>query len=406
MSGRELDIVLFGGTGFVGRLVAQRFAERPAGDLRVGLAGRSMARLAALRDELGVDWPLLVADSADEASVDALARSARVVVSTVGPYAHRGLPLVRACAAAGTSYADLTGEPGFVRDSIDAAHETAGATRARIVHACGFDSLPSDLGMLELADRVIADGGGGLREATLLVTSIKGGLSGGTFDTLRVGIDDARADPALRRRLADPYLLCPDPASEPDLGRQSGSFLAQRLDDGTWVAPFAMNGFNSQIVRRSNALQGHRYGRGLRYREVISTGRSPVAPVVAAGIALGTGALVAGLGNRFTRPVIDRVLPDPGEGPSEKTQERGHFVFEIRGTAENGQLFACTVAASGDPGYRATSVMLSEAALCLAVDEPAAPGGVLTPATAMGGTLTDRLRRRGFTFEARPAGAA
>ena len=399
--GRDCDLVLFGATGFVGRLVARRLAELELGELRVGLAGRTPAKLQALSDELGVDWPLIVADSSDAGSLAELARRSRVVVTTVGPYARDGLPLVRACAEAGTHYADLTGEPKFVRESIDANQDTATRTGAKIVHACGFDSVPSDLGMLALADRVISDGAGELTTATLLVISFKGGLSGGTIDSMRVGIDDARADRALASRIGDPYLLSPDRAAEPDLGRQSNTFLAQRLADGTWVGPFVMASFNSQIVRRSNALQGHRYGRELRYREVVRTGRSLLAPVLAGGIAVGTGALAFGMGNRLTRPILDRLLPDPGEGPSDKAQTAGLFRFEIRALTTTGAHYTATVAAPGDPGYSATSVMLSQAALCLATDELPAGGGVLTPATAMNGALTGRLRENGFTFDVR-----
>jgi len=396
---RECDIVLFGATGFVGRLVARRLAELDLGELRVGLAGRTPARLQALSDELGVDWPLFVADSSDTESTAGLAQRSRVLVSTVGPYARDGLPLVRACAEAGTHYADLTGEPKFVRDSIDANHETALRTGAKIVHACGFDSVPSDLGTLALADRVRGDGEGELTTATLLVMSIKGGLSGGTIDSMRVGIDDVRDDPSLSRKLSDPYLLSPDRADEPDLGRQSNTFLAQKLDDGTWVAPFIMASFNAQIVRRSNALLGHRYGRELRYREVVRTGTSLVAPVLAGGIALGTGALALGMQNRVTRPLLDRLLPDPGQGPSDKVQRTGRFRVDIHGTTTTGATYIATVAADGDPGYAATSVMLSQSGLCLASDDLPDGGGVLTPAVAMGEVLTARLRARGFTFD-------
>jgi len=399
--GRDCDLVLFGATGFVGRLVARRLAELELGELRVGLAGRTPAKLQALSDELGVDWPLIVADSSDAGSLAELARRSRVVVTTVGPYARDGLPLVRACAEAGTHYADLTGEPRFVRDSIDANQDTATRTGAKIVHACGFDSVPSDLGMLALADRVSSDGAGELTTATLLVISFKGGLSGGTIDSMRVGIDDVRDDPSLARKLSDPYLLSPDREDEPDLGRQSNTFLAQRLDDGSWVAPFIMASFNAQIVRRSNALLGHRYGRELRYREVVRTGSSLLAPVVAGGIALGAGALALGMQNRFSRPLLDRLLPDPGQGPSEKVQRNGRFRLDIRGITTTGATYTATVAADGDPGYAATSVMLSQAGLCLASDDLPAGGGVLTPAVAMGDALTARLRAKGFTLDVR-----
>jgi short subunit dehydrogenase-like uncharacterized protein len=399
--GRDCDLVLFGATGFVGRLVARRLAELELGELRVGLAGRTPAKLQALSDELGVDWPLIVADSSDAGSLAELARRSRVVVTTVGPYARDGLPLVRACAEAGTHYADLTGEPKFVRDSIDANQDTATRTGAKIVHACGFDSVPSDLGMLALADRVSSDGAGELTTATLLVISFKGGLSGGTIDSMRVGIDDVRDDPSLARKLSDPYLLSPDRGDEPDLGRQSNTFLAQKLDDGSWVAPFIMASFNAQIVRRSNALLGHRYGRELRYREVVRTGSSLLAPVVAGGIALGTGALALGMQNRFSRPLLDRLLPDPGQGPSEKVQRNGRFRLDIRGITTTGATYTATVAADGDPGYAATSVMLSQAGLCLASDDLPAGGGVLTPAVAMGDALTARLRAKGFTLDVR-----
>jgi short subunit dehydrogenase-like uncharacterized protein len=399
--GRDCDLVLFGATGFVGRLVARRLAELELGELRVGLAGRTPAKLQALSDELGVDWPLIVADSSDAGSLAELARRSRVVVTTVGPYARDGLPLVRACAEAGTHYADLTGEPRFVRDSIDANQDTATRTGAKIVHACGFDSVPSDLGMLALADRVSSDGAGELTTATLLVISFKGGLSGGTIDSMRVGIDDVRDDPSLARKLSDPYLLSPDRGDEPDLGRQSNTFLAQKLDDGSWVAPFIMASFNAQIVRRSNALLGHRYGRELRYREVVRTGSSLLAPVVAGGIALGAGALALGMQNRFSRPLLDRLLPDPGQGPSEKVQRNGRFRLDIRGITTTGATYTATVAADGDPGYAATSVMLSQAGLCLASDDLPAGGGVLTPAVAMGDALTARLRAKGFTLDVR-----
>ena len=403
---RQLDVVLFGATGFVGRLVAAYLARSAPREARIGLAARSRERLTAVRNELGeaaADWPLLVADSSDRAALDALATTAQVVATTVGPYARHGLPLVEACARAGTHYADLTGEVLFVRRSIEVAHQTALSSGARIVHACGFDSVPSDLAVLLLAERARADGAGELEDTTLLLVSARGGVSGGTIDSLRNQVDALRKDPAQRRVLADAYALSPDRAAEPDLGPQ-GDGLGVRYErelGGRWTAPFVMAPFNTRIVRRSNALQGWAYGRRFRYREAMSTGRSPLAPALAAGTAAGIAGLAAGLLLPPTRVVLDRLLPKPGEGPGERTRSTGHFRVEVTARTTRGARYRATVAAKGDPGYAATAVMLGESALCLALDGDRLPdrAGVLTPATAMGDGLADRLRAAGFTLD-------
>ncbi|HYN16587.1 MAG TPA: saccharopine dehydrogenase NADP-binding domain-containing protein [Actinomycetes bacterium] len=402
MSEREFDLVLFGASGFVGRLVAAHLPQRGQGG-RIALAGRSRDRLADVGAGLGVDWPLVVADAHDAAAMADLAARARVVLSTVGPYARYGIPLVQACALAGTDYADLTGEVLFVRESIERNHDVAVGTGARIVHSCGFDSVPSDLGVLLLAERARDDGEGELSEATLLVVAAKGGVSGGTVDSLRTQVDAVRADPALIALIGDPYALSPNRGAEPDLGPQPDTFLAERLDDGTWVAPFVMAPFNTRVVRRSNALSGHAYGRDLRYREVLRTGKGLLSPLAAAAMSTGIGALGVGLGSRRLRPLLDRVLPDPGTGPGEETRSCGHFTMAIRARTTRGARYVATISAHGDPGYAATSIMLGESGLCLAGDRDRLPdrAGVLTPATALGMALAARLRDNGFRLDVR-----
>ena len=391
------DLVLFGATGFVGRLTAAYLARAASPGTRIALAGRSRQRLEGVRDglpEQARDWPLLVADTADAGAVRELARSATAVATTVGPYSRHGLPLVEACAAAGTHYADLTGEVPFVRASADRAHEQARETGARITHACGFDSVPSDLAALLTARAA----GGGLTDTTLVVTRMAGGISGGTVDSLRGMVDEVRSDPATRRLMTDPYSLSPDRDAEPSLGRESDATPVGRID-GRWTGVFVMAPFNTRIVRRSNALQGWAYGRGFRYREVMAFGRGPLGPALAAGTALGVAGMGFGMALPPTRAVLDRVLPKPGEGPSERTRERGHFRMETTGTAVDGRRFRTAFAMQGDPGYAATAVMLGESGLCLALDELPGEGGVLTPATAMGTLLVDRLRAAGAEIE-------
>ena len=408
---REYDIVLYGATGFVGKLTAEYLA-RAGGDARIALAGRSTDRLLAIRETLGPSaqsWPVLVADASSPSTLDAMAAQTRVVVTTVGPYTRYGLPLVAACAAAGTDYADLTGEPPFVRDSIDLYHKQALDTGARIVHACGFDSIPSDLTVYALYRRAREDGAGELVGTDFVLRKFSGGFSGGTLASMVETFDSVSRDADVRRQFADPYTLSPDRGAEPELGAQPdlrwrrGRQIAPELT-GLWTAGFMMAPSNTRIVRRSNALQDWAYGRRFRYSEHMNVGSSAVAPV-ASGVVNGIGNAVSGLGSRYfrllPRRLVERVLPKPGTGPSAAVRERGFYKAETYTTTTSGARYVATIAQRGDPGYKATAVLLGESGLALATDrdELSELRGVLTPAAAMGDALMARLSSAGVSLE-------
>ena len=408
MSGdRELDVVVFGATGFVGRLVVGYLADHAPDGVRIGLAGRSPQRLADIRARLGAAasaWPLLMTDSADLASLAALARAARVVASTVGPYRRHGLPLVEACASAGTDYADLSGEVLFIRESIDRCHDIAAGSGTRIVHCCGFDSIPSDLGVLLLHQAACMDGTGDLTGTTLVVTALRGGISAGTLASGMGQWDEAAASAERRRVIEDPYALSPDRAAEPDLGVERDlDWASYDSDLRRWVGPFLMAGLNTRVVRRSNALQDWAYGRRFRYREVTGFGTSPAAAVQAAAFSTALKAAAAGLTFGPSRALLGQLLPVLGEGPSEKTRRTGFFRMQIHTRTSAGVRYLAKIEARGDPGYAATSVMLGESALCLALDRDRLPdhAGILTPATAMGAALAGRLKSAGHTLTVR-----
>jgi short subunit dehydrogenase-like uncharacterized protein len=406
-SARTHDLVVFGATGFVGRLLAGYLAEHAPADLRIALAGRSRARCEEARAQLPAaarDWPVLQADSGDPSSLAALAHSTRVLVTTVGPYARYGLPVVEACARAGTHYADLTGEVLFVREAIDSYDAVARESGARIVHSCGFDSVPSDLVALLLAERARAEGAGSLRDVQLVAT-FRGGFSGGTIDSMRAQVEAVQSDPSLRRTVTDPYALSPDRSAEPDTRQPPDAGPPSRTPDGRWTAPFVMASFNTRIVRRSNALQDWAYGRGFRYGEVMGTGHGPLGAVTAVGTTAGLAGLLAGMTFPPTRALLDRVLPAPGSGPSEATRRKGWFRMVVDAETEDGRRYRTTAAGPGDPGYAATAVMLGESALALAMDGDRLPdrAGSLTPATALGSVLVERLRAAGHTYEVTPA---
>jgi short subunit dehydrogenase-like uncharacterized protein len=402
-SERTSDLAIFGATGFVGRLLAGYLAEHAPAGTRIALAGRSRERLLEVRAGLppaARDWPVVEADSGDPESLAALAGQTRVLATTVGPYARYGLPVVEACAAAGTHYADLTGEVLFVRDAAQRVDDVAKGTGARIVHACGYDSIPSDLSVLLLAERARTDGAGGLRDVRLVAT-LRGGFSGGTVASMRTQLEEMVQDPALRRIAGDPYALSPDRDAEPRTRQPRDAVPPARTPDGRWTAPFVMAPFNTRIVRRSNALQDWAYGREFSYGEVMGVGRGPLGAVTAAGLTAGLAGTLAAMAFPPTRALLDRVLPAPGTGPSEAVQRSGWFRMTVDATTESGRRYRAVASGKGDPGYAATAVMLGESALALALDGDRLPDrtGSLTPATAMGVVLVERLRAAGHTYE-------
>ncbi|MCU0294741.1 MAG: saccharopine dehydrogenase NADP-binding domain-containing protein [Candidatus Nanopelagicales bacterium] len=386
----DFDLVVYGATGFTGRLVAEYLAKR-GGPEHIALAGRSAGKLAEVAAELGVDWPMVVADADDPKALKALAESTKAVVTTVGPYWKYGLPLVEACATAGTHYADLAGEVLFMRESIDRYDELAKQTGARIVHASGFDSIPSDLGVYLLQQA----SGGELGETMMAVRWASGGFSGGTVAS---GIGQAMAakeDPALRRIMADPYALTPGHGGR-DQGDQLWVHYEPVLD--SWTGPFVMAAINTRVVRRSNLLSGFAYGRDFTYKEVVATGPGITGRARATALATASTGGMAALSVGPLRAVAMRFLPEPGEGPSPEARERGGFRVEFRSTLRDGRIIGAEVIGKGDPGYAATSRMLSESGLCLASTQ--GPGGVLTPSAAMGDDLVERLRGAGMTLRA------
>lgn len=402
MGDRDLDLVIYGATGFAGRLVAAHVARHAPRHVRVGLGGRSVPKLYDVRAHLpgrGQTWGFTVADASDARSVAALARRTRVVATTVGPYSRHGTALAAACAEAGTHYLDLTGEVLFMRRSIEAHDEAARRSGAVLLHACGFDSVPSDLGVWSLHRHAVATGAGGLTRVTGLLTGAGGGVSGGTVDSMRTQLDEARTSRDVRRLLADPHAL---DIGAPDVGRPGPPDRWDVRWDGElgyWLAPFVMSSVNTRVVRRSQALLGGAYGSGFRYREHVGVRGRWRGALPAVGVAAATGGLAAGMAWPPSRRVLDRVLPAPGEGPSDEQREKGYFRFRHIAGTTSGRTLTARLGADLDPGYDGTAVMFGEAALALAAGEGTGRTGVLTPAVGLGDALVERLRARGFTWE-------
>jgi short subunit dehydrogenase-like uncharacterized protein len=407
MSKPAFDVVVFGATSFVGQILTRYLFEEfgVGGDLRWAAAGRSRAKLEEVRQGLGRGagkLELRVADAGDEASLRSLCAEARVIVSTVGPYALYGEPLVRACAETGTDYCDLTGEVQWMKRMIDRYEAAARKSGARIVHNCGFDSIPSDLGVHFLQQQALAKFGSPCEQVKMRVRSMRGGFSGGTIASLLNVLKEVAADPALRKSLQDPYLVCP-PGKSMHVRQPNVALAEYDADFGAWVAPFIMSAINTRVVHRTNALSRHAYGREFRYDEALLTGRGVPGRLKATATGAGLGAFMLAGSIGPVRSGLERfVLPAPGEGPSPDEQRSGGFDLRFHGRTAEGQVLRARVTGDRDPGYGSTAKMLGQAAACLAGDRPRTQlgGGFWTPATAFGDALIERLEAHsGLTFE-------
>lgn len=407
MRGKPYHLTVFGATSFVGQILTHTLVTEFGvhGRLRWAIAGRSAGKLQALKKSLGrraADLPTLVADAADEVALGRLCDQSKVVVSTVGPYALYGEPLVRACAESGTDYCDLTGEVQWIRRMLLAHEKSARRSGARIVHCCGFDSIPSDLGVHFLQQQALERFGHPCTQVKMRVKSMRGGFSGGTVASMLNFLEEAAADPALRKQIANPYALCPD--GHGSRVRQPGvKFAEYDADFRAWVAPFVMSAVNTRIVHRSNALAKRAYGADFRYDEAVLTGRGVKGRLAAAAVGGGlAGFMLAGSVGPLRRVLGRYVLPGPGEGPSPEQQRRGHYDLRFLGRTDDGRVLRVKVTGDRDPGYGSTARMLCQAAACLAldIDKSDRPGGFWTPATLFGDRLQKRLvAHAGLTFE-------
>ena len=399
---RSFDLVVFGATSFVGRLLCEHLVERHGtdGPLRWAIAGRSADRLDEVRASTGSDVERIVADALDPRAMAGLAGRARLVASTVGPYASYGSALVGAVAEAGTDYCDLTGEPQWMQRMIDAHGELAARTGARVVHACGFDSIPSDLGVLFTQRRAIERFGAPCARVGMRVKAASGGFSGGTVASGLAVFEELGADPGLGKVLGNPYALAPagqrSGVEQPSVGRPRKDELS-----GWWIAPFVMAPVNTKVVHRSHALLGRPWGEDFRYDEATMTGEGLRGLAKAGALAGGLAGFVGAASIGPVRSALRRfVLPKPGTGPDPASREASSYDLRFFGVTADGRTIETKVTGDRDPGYGSTSRMLGEAAVrLLEVARDELPGGFWTPATAMGDALIEGLvERAGLEF--------
>jgi len=384
---REFDVIIYGATGFTGRLVAEYLNGQYAGsDVKWAMAGRSQDKLEAVRDEMGIsaDIPLVVANSNNPASLNAMAALASSICTTVGPYQLYGDPVVQACVDNGTDYVDLSGEPAWMHDTIEKYEAAAKDSGARIVHSCGFDSIPFDLGVYFMQKHAIAKHGGACKVVRGRVRKMKGTFSGGTAASFFETMKRAGQKPEVLDWLKDPFSLTPNFSGPVQPTGHKPIFEA---DLDSWSAPFIMATINTKNIHRSNALLGHLYGTDFVYDEMVMTGPGEQGEAAAN--------YVANDNSMAKNP------PKPGEGPGKEERETGFYDVMYVGDAPDGHRIIASVYGDKDPGYGSTSKMITEAALCLArdIDRNSTPGGVYTPAPAMGEALIMRLQANaGLTF--------
>ncbi|MFZ5618031.1 MAG: saccharopine dehydrogenase family protein [Pseudomonadota bacterium] len=387
MAAREFDVIVYGATGYTGRLVAEYLGKEYRNDpsLKWAMAGRSEEKLKEVRGEISAPagTPLIVADASDPASLKSMVARARCIITTVGPYQLYGEPLVAACAQAGTDYVDLCGEPNWMRAMIDKYEGAAKKSGARIVFSCGFDSIPFDLGVWFTEEEAKKEFGAPAREVKGRVRAMKGKFSGGTAASLKATMAAAFKDPSVIELLKSPFALTPGFA-----GAEQPSMSKPMLDEasGVWLAPFVMAPINTKNVHRSNFLMGHPYGKDFRYSEMMMTGKGDEGQAIAKAVA-------------SDNSLMGEDAPKPGEGPTKEERETGFYDILFIGETAHGEKIRTHCKGDKDPGYGSTSKMIAESAICLVRDARETKGGIWTPAAAMGAPLLKRLEAHaGLSF--------
>ena len=409
MKEREYDIIVFGATGFTGKLVVEYIIEQYGLKnnrlFRWAIAGRDVKKLENLKSELlkvdgeVKDLDLLVADSIDDNAIDKITQSARLIISTVGPYIKYGKLLVSSCANNGTHYCDLTGEVPFIRESIDSNNEIAKENNCKIIHSCGFDSIPSDLGVLLIQKEALEKYKIPCKEIKYYVRATSGGLSGGTIASMIAISAYIKSNPSLSSLLGNAYAL----NSTSYNGPRVSSLRSIKWDDEVklWLAPFIMSGINTRIVRRSNEMLKFKYGKEFLYSEVTSFSKGFKGYIKSLYMLVGLGLAKVLMSYRPTFLFLRKfILPSPGEGPTRYERENGFFKIMLVGKAGENKI-SCSVIGDRDPGYSGTAKMLTEAALSIILDQKKIPQnyGVLTPASGIGMTLINRLESKGVVFK-------
>ena len=410
MKNIKYDLIIMGATGFTGKLVTEYLIKNYGArnkNFTWALAGRDLKKLEKLKlsfkklDTLSMDIPVIVVDSLDSTSLDGMTSSCRLVLSTVGPYMKFGIPLVESCVKNKTHYCDLTGEVPFIRQSIDSYHSEAQKNGCRIIHSCGFDSIPSDIGVLILQEASIKRFEMPCDEVNLYVRSIRGGLSGGTVASM-INISEYRpTDPEDQKIFRSPFALNPREDAESDKRQPSLKSVKWDKNIERWISPFIMSGFNTKVVRRTNSIMDYPYGKDFVYGEVSSYKKGLRGYLKAVSMLITLMALQLTLKSRFLLLLMKKFFfPIPGQGPSREKRENGFFNLDIVGSIKKTKKISLNVYGNSDPGYSATATMVAESALSILLNEDKLSNrfGVLTPASGIGEVLVERLKDKGIQF--------
>jgi short subunit dehydrogenase-like uncharacterized protein len=397
----QFDVIVFGATSFVGQILVQyltdNFNQPNKETLNWAIAGRSQTKLDKVKTQVKQpDLTTMIADAQDEAAIKTMCAQARVIISTVGPYALFGETLVKVCAESGTDYCDLTGEVQWIDRMLKKYEATAKASGARIVHSSGFDSIPSDMGVYFTQREAKKSLGEYCNNVSMRVKAAKGGASGGTIASIVNVTKEVMKDPKLRKDLINPYLICP-PGHDYKVRQFDTKKPTFDKDFNGWTAPFIMAGINTRIVFRSNALMNSAYGTDFKYDEAMLVGKGIKGRLAATALVAGLGAFFVGAAIRPSRWVLERfMLPKPGEGPTPKEQLEGYYDIRFKGKTPSGKEIQTKVMGQGDPGYGSTSQMLGQVGVCLALDKELLTdkeGGFWTTSTLLGDRLLERLEK-------------